>query len=43
MQHRTIEEELAVRYWYQEAGVKIALRYDDQLRKALVSPMISIE
>ena len=38
-----IEEELAVRYWYQEAGVKIALRYDDQLRKALVSPMISIE
>lgn len=37
-----IEEEIAVRYWYQEAGVKISLRYDDQLRQALVSPMIDI-
>ena len=37
-----IEEEIAVRYWYQEAGVKIALRYDDQLRQALTSPMIDI-
>ena len=35
-----IEEEIAVRYWYQEAGVKIALRYDEQLKKALVSPTI---
>ena len=34
-----IEEELAVRYWFQEAGVKVRLRYDDQLKKALVSPM----
>ena len=30
-----IEEELATRYWYQEAGVKVRLRYDDQLEKAL--------
>ena len=30
-----IEEEIAVRYYYQEAGVKIRLRYDDQLREAL--------
>ena len=30
-----IEEELAVRYWFQEAGVQIRLRYDDQLKKAL--------
>ena len=30
-----IEEEIATRYWYQEAGVKIRLRYDEQLKKAL--------
>lgn len=36
-----IEEEIAVRYYFQEAGVKIQLRYDDQLKKALESPMIS--
>lgn len=35
-----IEEEIAVRYYYQEAGVKVHLRYDDQLKTALVSPMI---
>lgn len=34
-----IEEELAVRYWFQEAGVKVRLRYDEQLRKALVSEL----
>ena len=34
-----IEEELATRYWFQEAGVKVRLRYDDQLKKALKSPM----
>lgn len=37
-----IEEEIAVRYHFQEAGIKIRLRYDDQLRKALDSPMIEI-
>ena len=37
-----IEEEIAVRYWYQEAGVKIALRYDDQLKKAMASPLITV-
>ena len=30
-----LEEELTVRYWYQEAGVKIRLRYDKQLMEAL--------
>lgn len=30
-----IEEELATRYWFQEAGVRVRLRYDDQLKKAL--------
>lgn len=30
-----IEEEIVVRYWFQEAGVKIALRYDKQLKEAL--------
>lgn len=37
-----IEEEIAVRYHFQEAGIKIRLRYDDQLREALSSPMIEI-
>ncbi len=35
-----IEEELAVRYYFQEAGAKIRLRYDDQLKKALTKPLI---
>lgn len=35
-----IEEELATRYWFQEAGVKIRLRYDDQLKEALTKPML---
>ena len=35
-----LEEEIVVRYHFQEAGVKVRLRYDDQLRQALVSPMI---
>ena len=30
-----LEEEIATRYWWQEAGVKIRLRYDQQLKKAL--------
>lgn len=34
-----IEEELATRYWFQEAGVKVRLRYDEQLKKALVQDM----
>ncbi len=36
-----IEEEIATRYWFQEAGVKIRLRYDDQLKKALASEIPS--
>ena len=34
-----IEEELATRYWFQEEGVKVRLRYDEQLKKALASPL----
>ena len=30
-----IEEELAVRYFYQKAGVKLRLRYDTQLKEAI--------
>ena len=36
-----IEEEIAVRYWFQEAGIKVRLRTDDQLREALTKPAIS--
>ena len=30
-----IEEEIATRFWFQEAGVKVRLRYDEQLKNAL--------
>ncbi len=30
-----IEEEIVTRYWFQRAGVKVNLRYDTQLKKAL--------
>ena len=36
-----IEEEIAVRYWFQEAGIRVRLRYDDQLKEALTKPAIS--
>ena len=36
-----IEEEIAVRYWFQEAGIQVRLRTDDQLREALTKPAIS--
>ena len=36
-----IEEEIAVRYWFQEAGIKVRLRTDDQLKEALAKPAIS--
>ncbi len=35
-----IEEEIVVRYWFQAAGIKVRLRYDDQLKTALTRPMI---
>lgn len=38
-----IEAEIAVRYYYQRAGVYVRLRYDDQLREALSSNMITIQ
>ena len=34
-----IEEELAVRYWFQEAGIEVRLRYDEQLKEALTKPL----
>ena len=37
-----IEEEIAVRYWFQEAGIKVRLRYDDQLKEELTKPAISL-
>ena len=36
-----LEEEIAVRYWFQKAGILVRLRYDDQLREALKQPAIS--
>ena len=38
-----IEEEIVVRYYFQEAGVKIRLRYDDQLKEALTKPLIAVQ
>ena len=35
-----IEREIAIRYWYQEGGVEVDIRYDDALRTALSSPLI---
>ena len=36
-----IEEEIAVRYYFQEAGIQVRIRYDEQLAKALEQPAIS--
>ena len=37
-----IEEEIVVRYYFQEPGIKVRLRTDEQLKEALASPLISI-
>lgn len=37
-----IEEEIAVRYYYQEAGIKVRLRYDSQLKEALTKKLIEL-
>lgn len=37
-----IEEEIIVRYYFQEAGIKVRLKYDDQLKEALTKPLINI-
>ena len=37
-----LEEEIAVRYYFQEAGVKVRIKYDQELRQALNSPLIEI-
>ena len=36
-----IEEEIMVRYYFQEAGIKVRLKYDDQLKEALTKPLIT--
>ena len=36
-----IEEEIAVRYYFQEAGIQVRLRYDTQLKEALTKPLVS--
>jgi carboxyl-terminal processing protease len=36
-----IEEEIVVRYYFQEAGIQVRARYDEQLHKALEQPAIS--
>ena len=36
-----IEEEIMVRYYFQEAGIKVRIKYDDQLKEALTKPLIS--
>jgi len=35
-----IEEEIVVRYYFQEAGVQVRIRYDDALRQAIASERI---
>ena len=35
-----IEEEIVVRYYFQQAGVKVRIRYDDALRQSLASERI---
>jgi carboxyl-terminal processing protease len=35
-----IEEEIVTRYYYQEAGVQIRIRYDEELKEALTKPLI---
>ena len=37
-----IEEEIAVRYYFQEAGIEVRLRTDEQLEEALQKPLIEI-
>lgn len=37
-----LEEELVVRYWFQEEGIRLRLRYDDQLRKALTLEPVTV-
>ncbi len=37
-----IEEEIATRYYYQEGGIKVRLRYDTQLHSALEKPLIKV-
>ena len=36
-----LEEDIVVRYYFQEAGIKLRLRYDDQLKKALETPCLT--
>jgi carboxyl-terminal processing protease len=37
-----IEEEIVVRYYFQEPGIQVRLRTDEQLKEALASPLIQV-
>ena len=37
-----IEEEIVVRYYFQRAGIRVRLRYDEQLHEALTQPAITL-
>ena len=37
-----IEEEIVVRYYFPEPGIKVRLRTDEQLREALQQPLIQV-
>ena len=38
-----IEEEIVTRYWFQEAGIQVRLRYDEQLKDALNKQVTTYE
>ncbi len=38
-----LEERIAARYHFQEAGILVRLRYDDELREAMKQPLIEIQ
>lgn len=37
-----IEEEIAVRYYFQKAGIQVRIRYDRQLKEAMGKPFITV-
>ena len=38
-----LEERIVTRYHFQEAGIKVRLRYDDELRDAVTRPLIEVQ
>jgi carboxyl-terminal processing protease len=37
-----LEERIAARYHFQEAGIRVRLRYDEELKDALTRPLIAL-